>query len=74
MLRITPEGKIVVEGQALGTENVRQFALSVGRGGDSVKLPVIEFTKRDASGRVSFRVTALFRDEAPPQAKPAGKE
>ncbi|HOJ21850.1 MAG TPA: hypothetical protein PLY56_09970 [Armatimonadota bacterium] len=72
-LRISPDGKVSLEGKALGTSNIQRFALSVGRG-KSVRVPVIETTKRDTHGYVTFRIGALFREPAPPPPPATGKE
>src|SRR5690606_7690547 len=54
-LRVAPDGRVMLEGKALGTSNIQRFALSVGRG-KSVRLPIIETTKRDNHGHVTFRI------------------
>lgn len=72
-LRVAPDGRVMLEGKALGTSNIQRFALSVGRG-KSVRVPVIETTKRDTHGYVTFRIGALFREPAPPPPPATGKE
>ena len=72
-LRVAPDGRVMLEGKALGTSNIQRFALSVGRG-KSVRLPIIETTKRDNHGHVTFRIGALFREPTPPPAPATGKE
>ena len=62
-VKISPDGKVAIEGRALSTTKVQQFALEVGRG-IAIRLPVIESLKRDTGGVLSFRVTGMFKEPA----------
>jgi Tfp pilus assembly PilM family ATPase len=59
-LSVSPDGKVSLEGNALNTVSMQQFALDVGRG-ISVKYPTFEVMKQDDKGSLSFRIVGASR-------------
>lgn len=66
--RVAQDGRILIEGRAIGTTHVRRFALALGRG-SAVKHPAIEQMKRDNTGQLTFRIGGWWREPMPPAAK-----
>ncbi|MCW3097139.1 MAG: type pilus assembly protein PilM [Chthonomonadaceae bacterium] len=59
-LSVSPDGKVGIEGNALNTVSMQQFALDVGRG-ISIKYPTFEIMKQDDKGGLSFRIVGATR-------------
>jgi Tfp pilus assembly PilM family ATPase len=59
-LGVSSDGKVSLEGNALNTVSMQQFALDVGRG-VSIKYPSFEMMKQDDKGGLTFRIVGAAR-------------
>lgn len=57
---VSSAGRVTLEGNALNTVSMQQFALDVGRG-ISIKDPAFEVMKQDDKGGLSFRIVGASR-------------
>ncbi len=68
-IRIGTDGKVAVEGDALSTLTMQQFALNMGQSA-AIRFPGYEMMKQDERGGLSFRIAGVTRAAAAPGASP----
>jgi Tfp pilus assembly protein PilN len=59
-LKVTPDGKVTLEGKAANTDKMQSFADALGRG-KAIKSPTFEAMHKDPKEGFTFRIVGAFR-------------